>query len=321
VQRHRTTQPTVRHRRSAAMALPPLAALLLTACSAPPAETVTLYVSTGGDDNSGSGTAGAPYRTVTAAVNAAPAGSSIRIADGVYAAAAGEAFPLDVSGLTLRGQSAAATILSGSSAALYGLTMAGGETTVSDLTIKGFGTDATGANVWIGGGTVILEDVITSGGARYGLQAIGGIVTLRSVTVSGNDDDNVFVRGSAELEVFDSLVSGSITADGIDVGDSARLRVRTTQVVGNDGSGIELGESSRADLGTAADPGGNAITGNAIGGGNAVQLEDGRNSGAALISAVGNDFGAAVSGIQTGPAISAPVWRIDSTGNQIDFGP
>jgi hypothetical protein len=214
-------------------------------------------------------------------VNAAPTGSTIVIANGDYSAASGEAFPIDVSGLTLQGQSAAGTIVSGTSAALVGLTIAGGEATVSDLTVTGFSTTAEGANVRISSGTVLLEDVIVSDGAHRGISIEGGTVTLRSVT----------------------------------------LKLRTTEIVGNDGSGIELNANSGADLGTASHRGGNTITGNALEGGDAAQLDDERAPGATLIPAVGNDFGAAVSGIQTGPDKLGFVWSIEGAGNQIDFGP
>lgn len=314
------THAKMRHPQSALL-LPLLTALLLAACSAPPANTGTLYVSPGGDDASGTGTVGAPYRTLTAAVSAATEGSTIVIANGDYSAASGEAFPIDVSGLTLQGQSTAGTIVSGTPAALVGLAIAGGETTVSDLTVTGFSTTTEGANVRITSGTVRLEDVIVSDGAHRGVSIEGGSVTLRSVTVTGSRDDNVVVRGAAALDVVDGLISDSINADGIDIGDTATLKLRTTEIVGNDGSGIELNASSGADLGTASDPGGNTIKGNALEGGNAAQLDDERAPGATLIPAVGNDFGVAVSGVQTGPDKLGFVWSIEGAGNQIDFGP
>ena len=312
---------TTRQARGALMALSILAALVLAACSAPPSNTGTLYVSPDGDDASGTGSAGAPFRPLTAAVNQAPAGSTINVANGVYSGASGEVFPIDVSGLTLRGQSAAGTTLTGTSAALYGLTVSSGETLISDLTVQGFGTASSGANVRITGGTVHLEDAVVSGGSLRGITIENGSVTLRSVSVSGNFDDNIHARGSAALVVVDSLISDSVDADGIDLGDAATLRLRTTQVLGNNGSGIELDGSSEADLGTTANPGGNTIKGNALEGGGSAQLEDERPTGATLISAVGNDFGVPVSGVKTGIDSFGFVWRIEGAGNQIDFGP
>ena len=318
---HRTATHVVPRSARSPLLLALLASLLLAACSAPPANGVTLYVSPTGDDGSGNGTIGAPYRTLTAAVDAATAGATIVLANGNYAATDGEAFPIDVSGLTLQGESAGGTLLSGSSAALHGLTAASGDTTIRDLTVTGFSTTAAGANVLITGGTVLLEDVIVSNGARGGIIIQDGSVTLRSVAVSGNVDDNVLVRGNTTLQVVDSLISDSVNADGIDVGDDATLKLRTTEIVGNDGSGIELNDGGAADLGTASDPGGNTITGNALEGGDAAQLDDERPAGATLVPAIGNDFGVALSGVRTGPDKLDFVWRIDGAGNQIDFGP
>jgi hypothetical protein len=319
---HHAEKRLTHHVRRSAMSLLPLAAaLLLAACSSAPVTPVTLYVSPGGSDGSGTGTAAAPLRTLTAAVNLAPAGSTIAMADGVYSAANGESFPLDISGLTVRGQSASGTIVSGTSAALSGFVVLSGETTVRNLTVRGFSTGAVGSNVSVTGGNVLLEDVTVSDGARYGLQILAGAATLRRVTVTGNEDDNIFARGTATIEIVDSVISDSGGADGIDLGGTATLRLRTTRVTGNDGSGIELNNSSSADLGTTLSPGGNTMTGNALDGGTTTQLDDKRPSGGSRITAVGNDFGVPVSGVQTGPATVAGVWKIEAAGNEIDFGP
>jgi hypothetical protein len=318
-------RPTDRHLvRGASWSARPLltllAALLLAACSAPPATTVTLYVSPSGSDASGNGSAAQPYRTLSTAVSQAPTGATILLADGLYSAASGETFPIDISGRTVRGQSANGTIVAGTSAALYGLTATSGTTSVSDLTVRGFGTLPTGANVRILGGTVLLEDLIASDGARFGIETSGGTVTLRSVTVSGNEGDNIHAEGSTRLEVYDSFVRDS-NADGIDIRGTTTLLMRRTHVSGNQGSGVELSDSSVADLGTLSNPGSNTVKGSALRGDNEAQLEDDRPTGGAMITAVGNDFGVAVSGVKTGPAVFGSVWRIDSLGNQIDFGP
>lgn len=298
-----------------------IAVMALAACSAPPpTSATTLYVSPQGDDQSGSGSASQPYRSLTAAVAQAPAGATILLADGTYAAATGEVFPIDVSGLDIQGASKTGTILSASTAALYGLTITQGEVALRDLAVEGFGTDPTGANVGVSGGTVLLENVVLSNGARYGLEVLNGDVSLRAVTVTGNEDDSVFARGSATLDVSNSLISGSLGADGIDMDDDVALRLRDSQIRGNEGSGIEISGGS-ADLGTAADPGGNTITGNALEGGNAAQIEDDRPTGASLISAYGNDLGVTVTGLKTGPDALGDTWSIDGAGNQIDFGP
>jgi len=298
-----------------------VAAIALTACSAPPTSVgTTLYVSPLGDDQAGTGSAAQPYRTLTSAVAQAPAGATIVLADGTYSSATGEAFPIDVSGLEVRGASANGTVLAGNTSSVYGLRVTSGEATVRDLTVRGFGTGLTGANVWMNGGTLLLENAVLSNGARHGLELLGGTMTLRSTTVTENADDNVVARGNATLEMFDSLVSASLGADGINLFDDVTFRMRDTRVLDSDGSGIELRGGS-ADLGTATDPGGNTITGNAIGGGSAAQIEDDRPVGASIILAYGNDLGASVTGVKTGPDSFGFVWAIVGAGNQIDFGP
>jgi hypothetical protein len=311
--------PRRRHRLTRSLAL--LVAILLVACSAPQTSTpTTLHVAPDGDDVSGTGSAGQPYRTLGRAADQAPAGATIMLASGTYSAASGEAFPIDISGLTVRGQGEADTIIAGTTAALYGLTIASGETTIRDLSVQGFGTSPVGANVLVEGGSVRIEDVIIADGARHGIQITSGAVTLRSVTVTANQDDNVSTNGTVTLDVFGSVISASADADGIDTDGNTTLRVRDTQIVDNDGSGIEL-NGGTADLGTIADPGGNTLTGNAIEGGSSAQLEDDRPPGAPLITAVGNDLGTPVSGVVTGPDSLGHVWIIKAVGNQIDFGP
>jgi hypothetical protein len=307
-------------RRASRLALALLVATLLTACSTPPADTsTTLYVSPAGNDGSGTGSAAQPYRSLSTAVSRAPAGATILLADGLYSAASGESFPIDVSGTTVRGQSANGTIVAGSNAAGYGLTVASGTSAIHRLTVRGFGTDVAGANVRILGGTVLLEDVTVSEGARYGIETLGGTVTLRSVTVSDNQADNIHAEGATTLDIYDSFVLDS-NADGVDIRGTTTLLMRRTHVSGNQGSGVELSDSSSADLGTLASPGSNTIKGSALRGDNEAQLEDDRPAGGAIIMAIGNDFGVAVSGVQEGPSSLGSVWRIDSAGNKIDFG-
>jgi hypothetical protein len=291
---------------------------LMTACSTP-ATVVTLYVSPDGNDASGTGSAAQPYRSLSTAVSQAPAGAIILLADGLYSAASGETFPIDVSGHTVRGESANGTIMAGTSEAGYGLTVASGTAAIHRLTVRGFGTSQAGANILVLGGNVLLEEATVSDGARYGIETLGGAVTLRSVTVSDNQGDNIHAAGGTLLEVFDSLVRDS-DADGVDIRGTTSLLMRRTHVSGNQGSGVELSDASVANLGTLTSPGNNTIKGSALRGDNERQLEDDRPSGGAIIMAIGNDFGVAVSGVKTGPDSFGDIWRIDSTGNQIDFG-
>jgi hypothetical protein len=303
-------------------------AALLASCSAPPQPTnaaclppqgaTGVFVSESGDDTSGDGSLAAPYRSLTQALAAAPLGATIHVLCGTFSDTHGEAFPLDVSGRAIAGVGAtlASVVYEGADVNTVALVAFSGDVSVTGLTLSGF----TGNTIDVAGGTASIEDVrivssVSGDGDGSGIRLDGGAVAeLLRVDITGGDE-GVSIGDFAAVRVVDSVIRGA-RGDGIDIGDAASLFVRGTRITGSASSGVEIGSPSSIDLGTADDPGGNTITGNAE-----WQIQDRRAAFAGTtIMAIGNDLGTPVSGVQTGPSSLAQVWEIRNDGNQIDFG-
>ncbi len=296
---------------------------LLASCSPPPVLDACLpeqgatgvFVSGSGNDASGDGSLTAPYRSLTQALVEAPLGATIRVLCGTFSDASGEAFPLDLSGRSVVGLGADLTSLAYESTApgVAALVVFDGTATVKGLELTGFTGDA----IDLRGGTTTIEDVqVIGAGDGSIVRASGGaVVELLRVDLSDAGDEGVYVRDTASIRVVDSVIRDSGN-DGIDVEHAATLFVRGTRITGSASAGIETSSSGTIDLGTVDDPGGNTITGNAE-----WQIQDRRDPTVGpTLMAIGNDFGAPVSGIQTGPSSLVPVWEIVNAGNQIDFG-
>jgi hypothetical protein len=298
-------------------------AAMLASCSAPPALDGCLpeqgatgtFVSGSGNDASGTGTLAAPFRSLTQALEVAPLGTTIHVLCGTFSDASGEAFPLDVSGLAIQGLGVDKTSLAyeGSGTNVTALVVLNGSASVKALEVVGF----TGNTIELRGGTTTIEDVVAVGGGGGSmLAAIGSAVAeLLRVDLSNGGDEGILVRDTASISVVDSEIRAN-ESDGIDAEGAANVVVRGTRITGNDSSGVETDSSGTIDLGTADDPGGNTILGNAE-----WQIQDRRAAFAGTtITAVGNDFGTPVSGVKTGPDSQALVWEIWNSGNEIDFG-
>lgn len=284
---------------------------ILAACSTPsPSSAITVYVSPQGSDATGTGSVAAPYRTLSFAVTRAPAASTVMLAAGDYAA--GETFPIDVSGRIVIGAGPGVTRLIGNSAVEGALSATSGETTVRDLTLDRFGTASGGAAIRMDGGTLTVDRVHMIDGPFMGYHQLDGTATLRSVFIARHQADNVRIL-SGSVSILDSEIEASPGADGIDV-EGGVLVLRRTDVVDNVGSGIEV-DGGTVDLGTAADPGGNFFTGNGD-----FQLQDDRSEGAPTIAAYGNTWPQIISGVKTGPDAYLDIWQIVATGNHVDFG-
>lgn len=299
-------------------------AAMLASCSAPPTLGACLpqpgatgiFVSGSGNDASGDGSLAAPYRSLSQALDAAPLGTTIHLLCGTFGDASGEAFPIDVSGRTVVGvgPALASIVYAGPDPEATALVASSGTISVEGLTLSGF----TGNTIDFAGGTATIADVRIVGaddGDGSGIRLDGvAVAELLRVEVSGGDE-GISIGESAAVRVVDGVISDA-RGDGIDIGDAASLFVRGTHITGSASSGIEVGSPGSIDLGTVADPGGNTITGNAE-----WQIQDRRAAFAGTtITAIGNDLGTPVSGLQTGPSSLPLVWEIVNAGNQIDFG-
>ena len=150
-----------------------------------------LYVDAAADPSSADGTAEHPYATIQAAVNAAPAGTTIRIAEGVY----------DQGGENVADSTSSRVKISGKSLHLIG---AGRGKTVIVGALGGE-ADGRGAGAWRcvyvdwGHGTII-EGVTLKDGAtvkpdysRYGSRSGGGLLATGG---AGSDPRDVYVVDS-----------------------------------------------------------------------------------------------------------------------------
>jgi nitrous oxidase accessory protein NosD len=146
-----------------------------TATPDPATASSTFYVSTTGSDT-GAGSATAPWRTIAKAVATAPAGSTIRIFGGTYAA-----FVVRRPGLTLSPASGSTVTVSGGTSAI---SILAGDTVVRGLRV----TSATAQGIWVDS----VADVLLSG-----------------LTVEDNLGHGIQIIRSTRVEVSDSQVTSN----------------------------------------------------------------------------------------------------------------
>jgi hypothetical protein len=213
-------------------------------------QVTAITVAPDGNDGSGRGTPNAPFRTLTRALQAAATGDTIELRDGTYdTGLGGEAYPLDVSGLTVRGESRDGTILDGAPpapatpGAPVGLVINAGETGLHELTLRGFESTALevfGGDVLVkrvkletsGHGVVlgvvnaltrpavVLDEVDVSDNLGDGVRIRDADVTIRSSQLRANLDDNLDVKAEAVVLIEDSVLSDAGDANA-EIGGSA----------------------------------------------------------------------------------------------------
>lgn len=146
-------------------------------------------------------------------------------------------------------------------------------------------------------------------------------LTASGVTVRGNDLEGLLASGNTTAVIESSLIRGQ-QEHGIEF-SGASLQVRDTEVLNNVAGAIRITGEPVIDLGTIADPGNNRVGNDGSGITLGDHLNDHRPAGSTpAISAVGVDLGAspAPTGLVTGIDSDSPFWSIDFAGNQIDFG-
>lgn len=201
-------------------------ALVVVSASASMAVAATIHVSTGGDDLTGDGSAGNPYRTITKGMTVATSGDMVQAAAGLYTL--GETFPVDLkSGVTLQGAGAPTTTLQGDgTSSVVRASNVSSSTKIDGFTITGGIGVPFESGFRYGGGIccdinaapTISNSVITGNGpAKYG----GGIAfrdgstaRLSVVEIYGN---------SAELGGGVYCTASSPTLDRCDVYDNSAL--------------------------------------------------------------------------------------------------
>jgi hypothetical protein len=201
-----------------------------------------------GSDAVGVGTSDRPYRTLGKALSLAQAGDTVRLQNGTYSAATGETWPsIDAgtgsgevpAGVTVEGETAAATVLNGPGPTA-GSPNAGlvfrADGGVAHLTLRGFA-----AAVYLAAGTVVFDGT-TATGNRIGLAVGGGVARVMGCELTANEV-GVLVTGTASVEVTSSA-SHDNTQDGVRIGDGTpRLQARDFEASGN-GRGLAAGSEA-----------------------------------------------------------------------------
>jgi len=245
-----------------------------------------LYVngSTGQDNQSGS--AGAPFKTISRALQQAQAGTTIQVQAGSYDQ--GETFPLVVpASVTLAGQGGA-VVITGSGPFTtqdFGqqtVTMAlRDRSQIRGLTIKNRADQGTG--VWVETGSPVLvknrfvncrrDGVFVSGNAlpvilenEFFENAASGLFMVRQA--KGEVRQNTFRKTGYGIAISDEaaplLLSNTLSENraGLVLSRSARPVLRQNRLINNQSTGLWVQDQSTPDLGHPHDPGGNTLDDN-----------------------------------------------------------
>ncbi len=246
-----------------------------------------------GSDSAGSGTSQAtPFKTITAALNQAQAGTVIQLAPGSYTSETGEIFPLTIKpGVTLRGDESSkgqnvvinggGNYVSPTFARQSVAVLAGKNSTISGVTVTNTNTRGTG--LWIESTNPTVTNNTFTSSNRDGIFVTGTATPKIEANVfTKNGGNGISVARAAAGEIRNNLfqetgfglaiggTSSPLVADnqirqnkqGIYVSESARPILRNNVIEKNDQDGIVATINAQPDLGTAESEGQNSIRGN-----------------------------------------------------------
>lgn len=258
-----------------------------------PTTATVIYVnSTTGADTAGAGTTATPYKTITAALSQAQAGTVIQLAPGTYNAETGEQFPLLLKpGVTLQGDEASkgqGVIITGSG--FYtSRTFARQDITIlaeQNSTVTGVSvTNPTqrGTAVWVESTNPTIKNSTFSASGREGVFVTGtGNPKVESNIFVQNKGNGISIAKSAQGEIRNNLfqdtgfglaiggTSTPLVAEnqivqnkvGIYISESAQPVLRKNVIQNNTQDGIVATVKALPNLGTNEDPGGNLIRNN-----------------------------------------------------------
>jgi parallel beta-helix repeat protein len=252
----------------------------------------TLYVDAAKGNSGGPGTAQAPFKTITAALQAAVPGTVIQVQPGKYDEVNGEIFPLVVrSGVTLQGDVNSRgkdTLIQGGGKFLSP-TVAGqivGIVAQKGTTIQGFtisNPQKRGYGIWAEGTDPTINRNILTGSGNDGIMLTG--------TAAGKITDNFFYKNPSDgitlLRTASPLIQGNVfedtgfalnideksspvvkdnvvvnNADGMVILGKSTPTLRGNRIERNRRSGIAIVGEAQPNLGTAAERGANYFQGN-----------------------------------------------------------
>nr|WP_290221554.1 DUF1565 domain-containing protein [Trichocoleus desertorum] len=259
-----------------------------------PAGAAVLYVNPAlGTDGSGAGSSeGAPYRSITYALQQAKSNTVVQLAPGSYTKDTGEVFPLVVKpGVILRGDEAnkGQTVLVIGSGPYVSPTFASQNVTIradKNSEVRGLtvtNPSSRGTALWVESTNPTIRNNTFSNSLRDGIFVTGtGAPTIADNVFTQNKGNGISLARAAQGEIRDNLFQstgfgiaiGGTSAptvesnqviqntDGIIVSDSARPMLRKNVIESNTRDGVVAITNAQPDLGTAENPGNNTIQNN-----------------------------------------------------------
>ncbi len=243
-----------------------------------------------GADNA-TGSAQAPYKTISSALNQAQSGSVVQLAPGTYSATTGEVFPLTIkSGVTLSGDESTkgqTRLIIGSgnyvspTFARQNVTIRADGGTVAGVTIANPSSRGTG--LWIESTNPTVKNNTFTINNRDGIFLTGNAnPTIENNVFTQNSGNGISIAKTASGQIRNNLfldtgfglaIGGTSTPQvtnnqlyqnraGLFISDSARPILRSNFIENSKQDGVVITASAQPDLGTAENPGNNLIRNN-----------------------------------------------------------
>lgn len=242
-----------------------------------------------GNETTGNGSVGAPFKTITQALRVAQPNSVIVLSNGTYSTSSGETFPLMLKpGVSIQGDPRTRggnTVIQGGGTFLsptfarQNITILGANSSgVTGVTVTN--PNPRGYGLWIESSSPMVTDNTFTGNSHDGISITGNSEpTIRSNYFYQNGANGMTIYGTSRPEVRENvfektgfginiaqkaapmLVGNRITQNrsGIVSQANAHPILRGNVIEGNTEDGVVAIATSQPDLGTATEPGGNVF--------------------------------------------------------------
>jgi parallel beta-helix repeat protein len=272
-----------------------------------------IFVQPDGGSDSATGSASAPFKTLTKALEAAQPNTIIQLTPGLYSELTGEVFPIVMkSGVTIRGNvgdRGQAILIRGSGLFLsrtfakQKVTIVGhGRSGLQGVTVSN--PEEQGYGVWVESSSPVISDNTFMASGHDGVSVVGSSAPIirnnhfyengaNGITIYGNSQpeitENIFektgfginIAQNAAPKIFGNRITGN--KDGIIIQGNAKPILRNNVIDNNERDGLVAISQSQPDLGSNSDPGGNAFSGNQ-------QLDINAKASSNRLLAVGNQY-------------------------------
>ncbi|MFM7365802.1 MAG: DUF1565 domain-containing protein [Cuspidothrix sp.] len=245
-----------------------------------------------GNDQTGNGSAIAPWRTITQALEASPPNSVIILAPGTYSTKTGEVFPLMLKpGVAIQGdvsnQGKTVTIAGGGeylSRRFGGQNVAivgANQTSLTGVTVTN--SNSRGYGLWIESSNIVVGENTFTNNTQDGIAVTGdGTPSISKNLFIRNGANGITISGNARPEIRENIfkntgfginiaqnsapvvVGNQIenNRSGIIVQATATPLLRNNLIQGNTEDGLVVIAQARPDLGISYDPGKNVFRNN-----------------------------------------------------------